>query len=507
MIGFFKPDSVVSDETEPMQKRVLIVDDDPVERQRLEGLLTRSGYHPLAVASGLDALSVLDNPDTARIDAVILDLVMPDLDGMGVLARMKETLQSPPVIMSITEGNIDQVASTIRAGALDFIVRPAGIERLTLALTNSMRRQVLEAAVRDQSEDETAPQLADLIGTSQVMERLRAQAQRAARSSIPVLVTGPSGSGKARLARAIHRESDRAGKTLLALHAGNTNPADLRQAIESCLTLKSAMLITHVGLLDSECQTVLADAFMRECFAFTPGGPKAARKIRLYATASADLAALSREGRFRADLAMRLAVQPLRMPSLSERRDDMLPLIDDVLARVSASLKRSIAGFSPDALQALQQQVWGDNIRGLRKAIQQAALRAEGHLITLQDCALEGAQHRQAPQARLPASVTTGARRLPPNELSVSLTGTDRQLRPFEDIEADILRHALFHCDHHIGRAASALGIGRSTFYRKARDFGLLDGSDMSQSLSRHDPAPATGTRGHSAPPQAGEAA
>ena len=185
-----------------MQKRVLIVDDDPVERQRLEGLLTRSGYHPLAVASGLDALSLLDNPDTPRIDAMILDLVMPDLDGMGVLARMKDVLQSPPVIMSITEGNIDQVASTIRAGALDFIVRPAGIERLTLALNNGMRRQVLEAAIRDVSEDETAPQLADLIGTSQVMERLRAQALRAARSSIPVLVTGPSGSGKARLARA-----------------------------------------------------------------------------------------------------------------------------------------------------------------------------------------------------------------------------------------------------------------------------------------------------------------
>ena len=502
-----KPDPVVSDETEPMQKRVLIVDDDPVERQRLEGLLTRSGYHPLAVASGLDALSLLDNPDTPRIDAMILDLVMPDLDGMGVLARMKDVLQSPPVIMSITEGNIDQVASTIRAGALDFIVRPAGIERLTLALNNGMRRQVLEAAIRDVSEDETAPQLADLIGTSQVMERLRAQAQRAARSSIPVLVTGPSGSGKARLARAIHRESDRSGKALLTLHAGNTNPADLRQAIESCLTLKSAMLITHVGLLDADCQTVLAEAFMRDCFAFTPGGPKAARKIRLYATASADLAELSREGRFRADLAMRLAVQPLRMPALGERRDDMLPLIDDVLARVSASLKRSIAGFTAEALQALQQQDWGDNIRGLRKAIQQAAMRTQGHIITLQDCALDEACQTNPPLARAPASPAASVRRVLPSELSVSLTGTDRRLRPFDEIEADILRQALSHCDHHIGRAASALGIGRSTFYRKARDFGLLDGPDFSTGFSRNDSAIAASPRSHAAPSRAGEAA
>ena len=490
-----------------MQKRVLIVDDDPVERQRLEGLLTRSGYHPMAVASGQDALSLLDNPETPRIDAMILDLVMPDLDGMGVLARMKSVLQTPPVIMSITEGNIDHVASTIRAGALDFIVRPTGIERLTLALNNSMRRQVLEAAIRDTGEDETAPQLSDLIGTSQVMERLRSQAQRAARSSIPVLVTGPSGSGKARLARAIHRESERSGKALLTLHAGNTNPADLGQAIESCLTLKSAMLITHVGLLDDECQTILSEAFMRDRFAFTPGGPKAARKIRLYATASADLAELSREGRFRADLAMRLAVQPLRMPALSERRDDMLPLIDDVLARVSASLKRTIAGFSAEALQALQNQIWGDNIRGLRKAIQQAAMRAEGHIITLQDCSLEGIQHPHGPQPRISAGPISSARRLPPTELSVSLTGSDRRLRSFEEIEADILRHALFHCDHHIGRAASALGIGRSTFYRKARDFGLLDGPDLSSGFSHQDSATGTGPSRHAAASRAGEAA
>ena len=498
-----------------MLKRVLIVDDDPVERQRLEGLLTRSGYHPLAVASGLDALSLLDNPDAPRIDAMILDLVMPDLDGMGVLARLKDVLQSPPVIMSITEGNIDQVASTIRAGALDFIVRPTGIERLTLALSNSMRRQVLEAAIRDVSEDETSPQLADLIGTSQVMERLRAQAQRAARSSIPVLVTGPSGSGKARLARAIHRESDRSGKALVTLHAANTNPADLRQAVENCLALKSALLITHADLLDDACQTVLAEAFMRDCFAFTPGGPKAARKIRLYATASADLAALSREGRFRADLAMRLAVQPLRMPALCERRDDMLPLIDDVLARVSASLKRAIAGFSAEALQALQQQEWADNIRGLRKVIQQAAMRAEGHLITLHDCALDGSQGAHAQHVRAPASHVTSPvanpfanlRRLPASELSVSLTGADRRLRPFGEIEADILRHALSHCDHHIGRAASALGIGRSTFYRKARDFGLLDGPDLGAGLTRHDVATAPAPRRPETPSRAGEAA
>ena len=494
-----------------MLKRVLIVDDDPVERQRLEGLLTRSGYHPLAVASGLDALSLLDNPDAPRIDAMILDLVMPDLDGMGVLARLKDVLQSPPVIMSLTEGNIDQVASTIRAGALDFILRPTGIERLTLALNNSMRRQVLEAAIRDVSEDETSPQLADLIGTSQVMERLRAQAQRAARSSIPVLVSGPSGSGKARLARAIHRESDRSGKALVTLHAANTNPADLRQAVENCLTLKSALLITHADLLDDACQTVLAEAFMRDCFAFTPGGPKAARKIRLYATASADLAALSREGRFRADLAMRLAVQPLRMPALCERRDDMLPLIDDVLARVSASLKRVIAGFSDEALQALQQQEWADNIRGLRKVIQQAAMRAEGHLITLQDCALDGSHEDHAQHVRAPASHVTSPvanlRRLPASELSVSLTGADRRLRPFGEIEADILRHALSHCDHHIGRAACALGIGRSTFYRKARDFGLLDGPHLGASLSRHDGATAPAPRRPEPPSRAGEAA
>jgi DNA-binding NtrC family response regulator len=240
---------------------------------------------------------------------------------------------------------------------------------------------------------------------------------------------------------------------------------------------------------------VLAEAFMRDCFAFTPGGPKAARKIRLYATASADLAELSREGRFRADLAMRLAVQPLRMPALHERRDDMLPLIDDVLARVSASLKRSIAGFTAEALQALQQQEWGDNIRGLRKAIQQAAMRTEGHVITLQDCALDETCQTNPPLARVQAGPVASVRRVLPSELSVSLTGTDRQLRPFDEIEADILRQALSHCDHHIGRAASALGIGRSTFYRKARDFGLLEGPDYSSGLPRQDSATATNPR------------
>lgn len=463
-----------------MQKRVLIVDDDPVERQRLEGLLVRIGYHAVAVAGGFEALSVLDDPDMLRIDAVILDLVMPDLDGMAVLARLKETRQAPPVIMHITEGNIDQVSSTIRAGALDFIVRPAGIERLTLALSNSMRRQALEAAIRDKSDEDSAPRLSDLIGTSDVMQRLRAQAQRAARSSIPVLVTGPDGSGKSRLVRAIHRESDRWGKALLTLHAGSTNPADLRQNIENCLNLKGAMLITHVGQLDADCQSVLSEAFMRDCFAFTPGGPKAARKVRLYATSLTDLADLSREGGFRADLAMRLSVQPLRMSGLNERPEDLLPLIEDILARVAAAQKYPLLGLAPDALHGLRQQVWPDNIRGLQRAIRQAAMRAEGGLIGVDNCVLD-IPHQPVGHTLAPLTSNTSSvpRYNKPAELSISLMGPDRRLRPFDEIEADILKQALSHCDHHIGRAANALGIGRSTFYRKARDFGLLDSADF----------------------------
>src|SRR6187399_3779977 len=180
-----------------MAEVVLIVDDEPVQRRLLEAMIQRFGYRATVVEGGDAACKLLVGPEAERIDAVVLDLVMPDLDGLGVLARMREAKVTVPVIVQTAHGGIDNVVSAMRAGACDFVVKPVGAERLQVSLRNAMEKGALaDELARVKHSREGRLTFADIITRSETMAAVLRTAQKAAASGIPVLVEGESGVGK-----------------------------------------------------------------------------------------------------------------------------------------------------------------------------------------------------------------------------------------------------------------------------------------------------------------------
>src|SRR5919108_2747696 len=204
-----------------MAASILIADDDPVARRLVENMVQKCGYETVVVDSGDAAIATLTAPDAPAIDAVILDLVMPGLDGMGVLAKMREAGLSIPVIVQTAHGGIDNVVSAMRAGAQDFVVKPVGMERLQVTLRNALNTSALKGELqRIRHSREGRLTFADIITRSETMAAVLRTAQKAAASSIPVLIEGESGVGKELFARAIHGSGERKAKPFVAVNCG-----------------------------------------------------------------------------------------------------------------------------------------------------------------------------------------------------------------------------------------------------------------------------------------------
>src|SRR5690349_23352650 len=213
-----------------MAERVLIVDDDPVARRLVENMVSRAGYEPVIAEGGDLALAILTGGNT-RIDCVILDLVMPDLDGLGVLAKMREGSLDVPVIVQTAHGGIDNVVSAMRAGAVDFVVKPASAERLEVSLRNALAARRLAGELqRLKRKREGTLTLADVITRADAMRPALKAAEKAAASAIPVLIEGESGTGKELIARAIHGSGARRARPFVAVNCG-AMPENLVESI------------------------------------------------------------------------------------------------------------------------------------------------------------------------------------------------------------------------------------------------------------------------------------
>ena len=203
-----------------MAETILIVDDDPVQRRLLEAMATRFGYAVITAEGGDAAVAAVTAPD-ARIDCMVLDLVMPDLDGYGVLERMRDAGVSIPVIVQTAHGGIDNVVSAMRAGATDFVVKPVGAERLEVSLRNALATKALESEIQRIKRSHAGTlTFKDIVTRSQRMHAVLRQAEKASASLIPVLVEGESGVGKELIARAIHGSGERRSKPFVAVNCG-----------------------------------------------------------------------------------------------------------------------------------------------------------------------------------------------------------------------------------------------------------------------------------------------
>lgn len=486
-----------------MAASILIADDDAVARRLVENMVQKCGYQTVVVESGDAAIATLTAPDAPVIDAVILDLVMPGLDGMGVLAKIREAGLSVPVIVQTAHGGIDNVISAMRAGAADFVVKPVGMERLQVSLRNALNASALKGELqRIRHSREGRLTFSDIITRSDAMVHVMRAAQKAANSSIPVLIEGESGVGKEMFARAIHGSGERKAKPFVAVNCGAI-PDNLVESIlfgheKGAFTGATerhtgkfleahggTLFLDEVSELPLTAQVKLLRA-LQEGAVEAVGGRKPVKvDVRIISATNRKLLERVKQGHFREDLFYRLHVLPLTIPSLRARREDIPHLLRHFLARFAAEENRAISGVSGEAVAHLAQLDWPGNIRQLENAVYRAVVMSEGDQLGLDDFPLLASHPHSAteiPTAPLMIEPIAAPTVVSGNEIPIAplaLTGSLAMLtptgdvRPLEDMENEIIRFAISHYRGQMSEVARRLKIGRSTLYRKLDEAGV----------------------------------
>ncbi len=486
--------------------RVLIVDDDPVQLRLTSEVARRAGFTPVTAASGDEALSLLRaNPG---FGAIILDLVMPDRDGMAVMEAMARDGIATPVIIQTAHSSLDTIVTAMRQGAVDFFVKPVAPERLIVSLRNAMKLDQLETVVRSERNRRTgALSLTDIVTRSPAMHRVISLIQKGARSTIPVLIEGETGTGKELVARVVHGMSDRATKPFVAVNCGAI-PANL---VESTLfghrkgaftgahadhrgkfaeANGGTLFLDEIGELPLEAQAKLLRA-VQDGEIEPVGADRPERvNVRIVSATNRRMLGLAQSGEFREDLYYRLNVFPIYMPALRERPEDIEPLASHFIARFAAEAGKRIAGISTPALELLAGYNWPGNIRQLENVLYRAIVLSDGGYLEIADFPQIVAQTRGRDEAaeitaRVPAPsapVHIDAVRSMRRESEARDMVPDRfldargEVAPLPDLERELIAFALKHYGGRMSKVARALKIGRSTLYRKLRDYGLEEG-------------------------------
>ena len=515
-----------------MAARVLIVDDDPVQRRLLDNMVRKFGHEPVVAESGDQAARLLSGGE--RFDCVVLDLVMPDLDGLGLLAHMREDGNPVPVIVQTAHGGIDNVISAMRAGAVDFVVKPVGAERLQVSLRNALEKSALEDELarikRSQSGTLT---FKDIVTRSDKMHAVLRTAEKAAGSAIPVLIEGESGVGKELIARAIHGQGERRAKPFIAVNCGAI-PDNLVESIlfgheKGAFTGATerhtgkfieasggTLFLDEVGELPQAAQVKLLRAL--QAGEVEPVGARKAVKVdvRLISATNRNLIADVKNGRFREDLFYRLHVFPIAVPPLREHAEDIPELVRHFLARIAAEEGKRIRAVSGEALDLLAHYRWPGNVRQLENAVFRAVVLAEGDSIGVDEfpqiaaqiaaqsssqgpadgsrpmadgCSLPELPHAASVPAmvEMPSLLDVGPGAATGGLGTLSILDHRGDVRPLDEIEAETIRFAIAHYRGQMSEVARRLQIGRSTLYRKLEQLGLAE----RQAAERNEPAEA----------------
>jgi DNA-binding NtrC family response regulator len=507
-----------------MTQAILIVDDDPAQRRILEEVVNRDGYRAIPVDGGAAALEYLEGPAGTDISLMILDLVMPGVDGMEVLKRTHPQKPNLPVIVLTAHGGIETVVNVMRAGAADFVVKPVSPERLHVSMRNALKVNALTSEIgRLQKRQTGRLTFGDIIARSPAMDQVIRLGKRAAQSNIPILIEGESGVGKELIAAAIQGEGDRAGRPFITVNCGAI-PENLVESIlfgheKGAFTGASdkhagkfqeasggTLFLDEIGELPLDIQVKLLRALQQG--EVDPVGSKKPVKvdIRLISATNRDLLQMVKEGRFREDLYYRLNVFPIHVPPLRERKVDVPDLIAHFIRRLAAEEGKDVVGLSQRALDMLCAYDWPGNVRQIENTVFRAIVLCDGETLQVSDfpqvaSMVEGYEEAAMPRAAAaePAMYTDdrpiefvsrershaqqGNGTAQAHTLAdfarsnfgdgIAVTDAAGNVRKLEDIEAEMIRLAIEKYKGHMTEVARRLGIGRSTLYRKVRDLGL----------------------------------
>jgi two-component system nitrogen regulation response regulator NtrX len=450
-------------------ERVLIVDDEAGVRSSLRGVLLDEGYEVDLAESGEQALDVCER---RPCDGVLLDVWLPGKDGLETLHELRRRGSDAAVIMISGHGNIETAVKATKLGAFDFVEKPLSLEKIVLVLRNALKQRRLEARNRMLREELTRRHT--LIGASPPIERLREEIRRAAPTNARVLIFGENGTGKELVARTIHQMSLRAEEAFVEMNCAAI-PEELieselfghvKGAFTGAVDNKKGkfeiadggtLFLDEIGDMSLRTQAKVLRALQEQKFEPVGGAAPVQVDVRVIAATNKDLQEEIRQGKFREDLYFRLAVVPIRVPPLRERRGDVRLLAEHFLQACAHDYGRRPKSLESDALAALETYPWPGNVRELKNMIERLLIMAPREVIEAAD---------------LPASVRQAADAA--EEGTPALGRRPRSLREGkEDFERDLILRTLEEHDWNVSRAARALELERSHLHRKIKAYRI----------------------------------
>ncbi|MDP3774823.1 MAG: sigma-54 dependent transcriptional regulator [Gemmatimonadales bacterium] len=446
-------------------RRVLVVEDDAVVRRLLEKVLTDEGYETVGAASGEEALTELGRH---LFDAVLLDLNLPGIQGMDVLA-VGPTLQTDtPFIVMTAFGSVDTAVEAMKNGAFDYVSKPFRTDELLLTLRRAHEETVLrrEVAQLRRRVKEEGPGVR-MVGKSAGIERVRDLIARVAPSRATVLISGDTGTGKELVARSIHALSGRAEHAFVAVNCAAIPETlieselfgHMKGAFTGAIANKRGLLeeasggslfLDEVGAISANIQVKLLRTLQERTILRVGGREPVPIDIRLIAATNLDLAEEVREGRFREDLFYRVSVFPIHVPSLRERRDDIPVLASYFLRRAASEHGVEAPAIPPATMQRLLDYDWPGNVRELENFVERSVIMHAG-------------------AKTIPFDPSEGLHRRQEHDLLKTARAERWNL---ERLEREYILSVLEEAGGHQGKAADVLGIDRRTLYRKLKLYG-----------------------------------
>jgi DNA-binding NtrC family response regulator len=440
--------------------KILIVEDDPDFRALLVNHLSDCGYQVDQAKDGDEAFECLEEKD---YHVVILDLFLPDLNGMEVLSWIRENLSLTEVIVITGHGTIKTAVEAMKKGAFDFLTKPCSLSELEITVRKALeargfkRENLLLKKERDLSLD-----YGGYVFVSPAMKEILERIRKIACSDCPVLITGESGVGKEVIAGLIHKNSDRSDKPMVTLNIAAI-PKDLLEAElfgyekgsftgaerskEGFFELAdgSTLFLDEIGEMDTSLQAKLLRAIETRKFYRIGGRREIESDVRIITATNRDIGQLVREGKFREDLYYRLNVVEINIPPLRERKEDIIPLAEHYLSVFSRKYSRDVKGFTESAKRALLSYPWYGNVRELKNAIERAVLFCEGDRIDTGDI----------------------------NCLTAEEVDSNGEIKTIRELEKEHILRVLKEVNFNKKRASQLLGIPLRTLYRKIESYGL----------------------------------
>jgi DNA-binding NtrC family response regulator len=480
--------TVASSKAEPLasggtgRATILIVEDDGAMRTFLREVLEEEGY-TVEVAPG--GRAGIERVRQGGVDLVVSDVKMPDLDGLDLLREIKAVTPSPHVITITAFGSIDTAIRAVKLGAFDYITKPFDVAELNLSVQKALAERALRSEVaRLRDEVQKSYRWGNIIGRSAAMQEMFGVIRRLSGSSIAVLITGASGTGKELVAKAIHFNSPRRERPFVALNCAAIPDTLLeselfgykRGAFTDARVDKSGIFVEADGgtifldeiaelppTLQAKLLRVLQEGEIR------PLGAGRSEKVdvRIVAATNKDLETRLGNGTFREDLYYRLNGVHLHLPALRDRPEDILDLAEHFLARNAAKAGKEIRGFHETARKALLAYGWPCNVRELENVVERAVALTENTLIEAEDLPAVVRERRATSEDELGAAVARG------------LT--------LDELEREYIKRVLAAEGGNKTRAAQRLGLDRKTLYRKLEEYAAGDAPSAKQKTEDSD--------------------